>query len=172
VKAEVEIITKKELSFSKVTYYSLKFEGEKQTELEKFYERYQETYSESVYYLKFWIAEIGEKFGANTRYFRPEDNAFALPPPSKELQYIDFATPKKDMSLRLYCIVLSPEIVILVDGGIKESDATRDSPSCWKSFMVASNIASQIKQMITLGNLQIKGKTLKRSNSFKLTYNK
>ncbi len=172
MKTEVKIITKKELRFSKVTYYSLKFEGEKQTELEKFYERYQEKYSESVYYLKFWIAQIGEKFGANTRYFRPEDNAFALPPPSKELQYIDFGTSKKDMSLRLYCIVLSPEIVILVDGGIKESDATRDSPTCWEAFMFTSNIASQIKQMIALGNLHIKGRILKREKAFNLSYKK
>jgi len=169
---EVKIVIRKELDFTRVRYYTLRFETEKKTELEKFYENHQKEYSESVYYIKMWIAEIGEKFGAQTRFFRPEDNAYALPPPTKELRCVDIEVGQENMNLRLYCIVLSPEIVILVNGGIKESDATNGSPTCWEQYLLASNIASQIKNMAKQGNLMIKGKLLKRKKSFILTYNR
>src|SRR5690606_31167961 len=103
-------------------------------------------YSKSVYYIKMWIAEIGEKFSAEPRFFRPEDNAFALPPPTKELRCLDIELDQENMNLRLYCIVLSPEVVILVNGGIKESTATRDSPTCWEQYLFTSNISSQINR--------------------------
>ena len=167
---EVKIVIKRDLDFTKVRYYTLRFDTEKKTELDKFYDNFQKEYSQSIFYIKMWIAEIGEKFGAQTRFFRPEDNASALPPPSEELRCLDIDFEKEDMNLRLYCIVLSPEIVILVNGGIKESDATRDSPTCWKQYIFASNIASQINKMLKQGDLVIKGKMLKRSKSFKLTY--
>lgn len=172
MKSEINIVLKRDLDFTKVRYYTLKFGDENITELDKFYDNYQDEYSRSVSYIKMWIAEIGEKFSAETRFFRPEDNAQALPPPTKELRCLDIEIDKKNMNLRLYCIVLSPEIVILVNGGIKESDATRDSPTCWKQYSFTSNISSQIKKMIQQGNLTIKGKMLKRSKSFKLTYKK
>lgn len=50
------------------------------------------------------------------------------------------------MNLRLYCIVLSPEVVILVNGSIKESQLTSGSPTCWEQYLFTSNIASQIKK--------------------------
>lgn len=169
---EVKIVVRKDLDFTKVKYYTLRFETEKKTELDKFYENYQKDYSKSVFYIKMWIAQIGEKFGAQARFFRPEDNAYALPPPSQELRCLDLPLEKENMYLRLYCIVLSPEIVILVNGGIKESDATRDSKTCWDQYIFTSNIASQINKMLKQGNLVIKEKMLKRNKSFKLTYNR
>lgn len=172
MKSEISIVLRRDLDFTKVRYYTLKFGDENKTELDKFYDNYQDDYSKSVNYIKMWIAEIGEKFSAETRFFRPEDNAQALPPPTKELRCLDIELDKNNMNLRLYCIVLSPEIVILVNGGIKESDATRDSPSCWEQYSFTSNIASQIKTMIKQGSLTIKGKMLKRDKSFKLTYKK
>lgn len=172
MKSEVSIILRKDLDFTKVRYYTLKFGDEKKNELEKFYDTYQDEYSKSVYYIKMWIAQIGEKFGAQPRYFRPEDNAEALPPPTKELRCLNIELEKDNMNLRLYCIVLSPKVVILVNGGIKESDATRDSPSCWEQYKFTSNISSQIQRMIKLGHLTIKDRMLKRDKSFNLTYTK
>jgi len=172
VKSEISIVLRRDLDFTKVRYYTLKFGDENKTELDKFYDNYQDEYSKSVYFIKMWIAEIGEKFSAESKYFRPEDNASALPPPTKELRCLDIELDQENMNLRLYCIVLSPEIVILVNGGIKESDATRDSPTCWKQYSFTSSIASQINRMIKQGDLVIKGKMLKRSKSFNLTYKK
>lgn len=171
MKSEVKIVRIKDFDFSKVRYYTLKFEDDIQ-ESQKFFDNYQAKYPESVNYIKMWIAEIGEKYGAEPRFFRPEDNAEALPPPSTLLRRLDKQFNTKKLSLRLYCIVLSPEIVILVNGGIKESQALRDSPSCWKEFQFASNIASQIHRQLKLGLLVINGKVLEKKDSFKLTINK
>lgn len=76
------------------------------------------------------------------------------------------------MSLRLYCIVLSEEVVILVNGGIKESNLTQDSPTCWKQYMFTSNIASQLKKQFNLDHCELIGKRLKMNNNFSLTYTK
>ena len=119
-----------------------------------------------------WIAEIGEKIGATDRYFRPEDNAGALPPEYKVIKTIDQEVSPDQLKLRLYCIVLSEEVVILVNGGIKESQLTQKSPSCWKEFMFTSNIASQISKMEREGNLELRGKMIKRTKNFKLSYKK
>lgn len=170
MKSEVKIILRRDLDFTKVRFYTLKFDGDKKSELDKFYDNYQDDYSRSIFYIKMWIAEIGEKFGAEPRFFRPEDNVSALPPPANELRCLDIETDKENMNLRLYCIVLSPEVVILVNGGIKESQATSGSPTCWEKYLFTSNIASQIKKMEKEGHFLIKGKMLKRSKSFKLTY--
>lgn len=169
---EVKIIKVKELDFTKVAYYTLRFENDSKTELEKFYENYQEDYSRSIYYIKMWIAQIGEKFGAEKRWFRPEDNAAALPPPAQELKCLDIDIENENLKLRLYCIVLTHEIVILVNGGIKESNSTAGSPTCWPHYLFASNMASQLHKMIKDNNLTIKDKVLKKGKKFKLIYNK
>ncbi len=172
MKSEVEIIKLDNLNFTKVAYYALKFKDEDLNELDKFYNNYRKDYSESVDYIKMWIAHIGEKFGATPQYFRPEDNAFALPPTKEKIEYLDLDLDQEKMKLRLYCLVLSEKIVILVNGGIKESQATRDSPSCWKQFMFASNIASQIRKMRLKSNLTIDNKSIIMNNSFSLSYKK
>jgi len=171
VKTEVRIVRNKDLDFARVRYYTLKFEDDK-TELQKFYDNYQTEYSKSINYIKMWLAEIGEKYSAEPRFFRPEDNTGALPPPSPLIRRLEQEIDKDKMCLRLYCIVLSPEIVILVNGGIKESQATRDSPTCWKEYQFTSNIASQINKMKKDGQLQFNGKVLEFGKLFKLTYNR
>jgi hypothetical protein len=172
VKSELKILLERDLDFSNVRYYTLKFDDEDKTELKKFYDKYQQEFLDSINFIKMWIAVIGEEFSATPQYFRPEDNASALPPPTKEIRHLGFDIGAKKMNLRLYCIVLSPEIVILVNGGIKESDATSGSPSCWEQYMLTSNISSQLNKMKKDGHLTLKGKMLKRSKLFKLTFQK
>ena len=130
MKANVEILGRDNLDFAKVKFYTLRLENETEDELTKFYRRYEQAHLQSVNYLKMWIVQVGEKYSAEPRFFRPEDNTKALPPPSKLISSLELDVEKSKMKLRLYCIVLSSEIAILVSGGVKESDATRDSPSC------------------------------------------
>ncbi len=177
MKSEVKIIELENLNFTKVAYYTLKFADEEQNELDKFYNNYHNEYSESVNFIKMWIAVIGEKFGATSQYFRTEDNASALPPnkeaiEKEQIEYVDLDPYQKKTKLRLYCIVLSEKIVILINGGVKESQATRNSPTCWKQFMFASNISSQIKRMELNGALKINDKSIITNKSFSLSYKK
>lgn len=102
MKSELKILLERDLDFSKVRYYTLKFVDEDKTELNKFYDKYQVEFSDSINYIKMWIAVIGEKFSATPQYFRPEDNASALPPPTKEIRHLDMDIDSKNMNLRLY----------------------------------------------------------------------
>lgn len=170
MKSDVKIVLYKDFDFAKVRFYTLKFEGDKQKELDKFFSKYEEKFQSSVYTIKAWLAEIGENRGAQERYFRKEDNVSALPPPTKTIKLLDLNIEESNLNLRLYCIVLSEEVVILVNGGIKESQLTRDSPTCWEQYIFASNIGSQINRQMKNGNCKIIGKQIKRTKAFQLIY--
>jgi len=172
VKFEIEVIEDESLDFTKVRYYTLKFIDEEKSEYQKFIDEYKGEYLSCINFLKLWIARIGEKFGAHDQYFRPEDNASALPPPTKEIRKIDFTIDRKNLSIRLYCIVLSLDVVILVSGGIKESDAVRDSPTCFEKLMFAQSISSQLHFSKKRREWSLKGKDIKIKNNFRITYQK
>lgn len=172
MKSELKIVVYRDFDFTKVRFYTVKFEDEDQTELDKFFDKYQTDYSNSIFYIKMWLAEIGEKYGAEPRFFRPEDSVEALPPKGPALECIDFETTEEDLKLRLYCIVLSTEVVILVNGGLKESQLTQDSPTCWSEYLKTVNIASQINRMERQRQFEVRGKMLKRGKQFELNYEK
>lgn len=162
----------RDFDFTKVRFYTVKFEDEKQNQLDQFFSTYENGYSESIWDLKQWIGNIGERFGATNNWFRPEDNVSALPPPSNIVKKVDFKMKDSESQLRLYCIVLSEEVVILINGGIKESQLTQKSPTCWNQYMFASNIAKQIEQQKKIGNIHLQGKLIKRNRKFVLNYTK
>lgn len=82
------------------------------------------------------IEAIGQR-GALKRYFsRPEKNAFALPPRGKEF-YIETG----DYGIRLYCLVLNPHIVFLLNGGRKHTlKATDEGSGVSRYFYMANNL--------------------------------
>lgn len=172
MKSLVNIIKHRDYDFEKVRFYTLKFEGDKLTLLDQFINNYESDYAESVYYLQWWLDRIGEYRGAKPRYFRHSDNVDYLPPPAESIAIFDSEIERDKMNLRLYGIVLSEEVVILVDGGIKVSQKLRDSPTCQKAFNFASNISSQIRRQKTLGNISLKGKDIILKEGFSLTYQK
>ena len=168
----VKIVPIDNYDFEKVKYYSLKFDGEKESELEKFFKKYENEHSAGLNFIEMWIAEIGENHGAHSRFFRPEDNSSALPPPSETIRHLDVELNEENLSLRLYCKVLSENIVILGNGGVKESQATMQSPSCWKEFQIISNIASQIDNLIVRNKLTLNGKEIVLEKGQNLLYKK
>lgn len=172
MKFNLKIIKHRDFDFEKVRFYTVKFEGDKHNQLDQFFSTYEKEFSESTDFISYWLALIGEKRGATAQYFRPEDNVSALPPPADTIRIIDQKIAKSKMNLRLYCIVLSEEVVILVNGGIKESQLTKDSPLCWEQYMFTSNLASQLKKQFQLGNCELIGKRLKMNKNFSLTYTK
>jgi hypothetical protein len=94
----------------KVSLYSISFAMDKTTEFERFLQKFEEEASLNEDYQKilYAISIILDK-GALERYFRPEgamnDNLCALPIESG--------------SIRLYCLRISDEILILGNGGTK-----------------------------------------------------
>jgi len=170
VKVGIEIVQNGDLDFTKVRYYTLKYIDQDKSEIDKFYEKYSEEYPKSVYFLKMWIQEIGEYKGALPQYFRKEDTVSALPPPAEELRRINIDGYQEKTKLRLYCIVLSPSVVLLVNGGIKESKLLKDSPTCYEQYIFTGSILNQINRMKRYGNLEIKEKDIICSSAFNLTY--
>ena len=94
----------------KVSLYSISFAMDKTTEFERFLQKFEQEASLNEDYQKilYALSIILDK-GALERYFRPEgsmnDNLCALPIESG--------------SIRLYCLRISDEILILGNGGTK-----------------------------------------------------
>lgn len=102
--------------YEKVRYYSILFEGERVTEYEKFILNHvsNQNIKDEFFDLLHWITyHLGERFGAQKKYFRHEGAAEALPPNAQFLD-LDYAE-----NLRLYCCRISDHVVILFNGGIK-----------------------------------------------------
>ncbi|MBR5035226.1 MAG: hypothetical protein IKX71_07950 [Bacteroidales bacterium] len=97
----------------KVSLYSISFAMDKATEFERFLQKFEEEAALNEDYQKilYALSIILDK-GALERYFRPEgsmsDNLCALPIESG--------------SIRLYCLRISDEILILGNGGSKSTE--------------------------------------------------
>ena len=99
-----------------------------------------------------YIQEIGEKYGAHKEHFKDEDAAERLPPPYH--QFIESGEPN-DYGLRLYCIRLTPSVVILLNGDRKTALKVHDCKNCYVHFDRARKISRKINQAITDGFIEI-----------------
>ncbi|MCC6723275.1 MAG: hypothetical protein IT258_02105 [Saprospiraceae bacterium] len=142
--------------FEKVNFYAFQIEGEEDTEPDKFFNRFENELevAEDLNNLIAWIEEIGDKRGAKEYLFRFEESAQALPPSAKFLVEL----PVRD--LRLYCVRLSDEIVILANGGLKTSQKVAESPDLMAKFRFANRVSKCISEMIKSGGFQFAGKEI------------
>lgn len=156
--------------FEKVRYYSLHFEGEKDSLTKKYFDKFKNDakFSEDADALDMWIAQIGEIYGAREVLFRPEDDAKALPPPPAASVAVTSNDYQSNPPLRLYCIRLSDELVILLGGDEKTAGLVKNCPKCFPHFKFANSIANQIKVMIDQGECNIKGRRIQQKRKFKL----
>lgn len=96
----------------KCTLYTIQFQNENESEYERFYNKFKDEaeYNPDLMRIVAFINKIAQN-GAFERFFRPEgkmsDHVVALPVISSKL--------------RLYCLRLSDKILILGNGGIKNS---------------------------------------------------
>lgn len=94
------------------TIYTIQFQGENQTEFENFYNKFKDDaiYNPDLMRIAAFINKIAQN-GAFERFFRPEgkmsDHVVALPVITSRL--------------RLYCLRLSDKILILGNGGVKNT---------------------------------------------------
>ncbi len=113
----------------KVTYYTIRLNSDKKTEIEKFVDRFQNSdYKFDLDVILTLLKIIGNERGAQDRFFRPEKQAHALPS-RNALNSIN--AKSTDFPLRLYYIRLNDQIVILGGGGVKESLLYQNSPDCY-----------------------------------------
>lgn len=91
-----------------------------------------------------WLDNIAYEYGANKDYFRPEKAAEALPPPAVflDIQY--------KYNLRLYCMRINDNIVILFNGGVKSADVAtaQECPVVKPYFEEANRLAIKIEELL------------------------
>ena len=96
--------------YEKVNLYSFQFEDETHTEFEKFLMAFNESYAKDIGTIMYRLERITED-GVFPRHFRyagkPKDRTAELPS--------HFETA----NLRIYCICISPKILIIGNGGLK-----------------------------------------------------
>ena len=135
----------------KATLYSISFEMDGTTEFEKFVAEFEQnaTYNNDYQRIIAALQVILDK-GALERFFRHEgkmnDNVHAIP--------IDGG------KLRLYCLRLSEQIVILGNGGVKTTKKYQDDPKLYGYVMDLQHFDKMLKENLEKGYVKIEEKEL------------
>ena len=157
--AEVVIVK----MFPKVCFYSIKYEGEDKSEAEKFFERFEhdESRKNQITAFQKTLVRVGNAGALDFFFDRHEGFIDALP--SKKGTKLDTpSTDEYDFDLRLFWYKLSPTVVILFNGGIKNSLYMQDSPDLFPSkHREAEKAAKAIYEATKKdGEFHIAGKTI------------
>ena len=145
--ANLELVEQSE----RVSLYSIKFLGEDLTEFERFLQEFRRNAEFNMDYQRILYA-IGRILdnGALERYFRPEG------------KYKDgvCAVPLDSGKLRLYCLRISEQILIVGNGGVKESRRYQDDPLLNGYVITLQNFEKLIRDGIKNGWITIQEKEL------------
>jgi hypothetical protein len=157
--------------FPKVGFYSIKYESEDKSEAEKFFERFENDDSRKDQISAFvkTLFQMGNVTGA-TDFFFDRHEGFIQALPSKKGTTLDKPRTDKDFDfdLRLFWYKISPTVVILFNGGVKNSHLMHDSPDIFPAkFRAAEKAAKAIQEsMKKNGEFYIDDKTIvSRHNS-------
>lgn len=137
-------------STEKACIFSLCFEGESFTEFEKFVTKHKTLYSKELNVILAAINRMLEVSGFLERYFRPEgkmrDNVCALPITSGKL--------------RLYCLRMSDSILIVGNGGVKDTKKYQDSEELSGYVISLQNLENAIRVAVKKGEITIEEHTI------------
>jgi len=127
------------VSFKKVTFYSVK-EIYADEELIWFSDFIKKIENEEKISIREMLKMIGNKYEAGEQFFRHEGQAQALP--SKKVNFIEIKS-----NLRLYCLRINNNAVILFNGGYKDAQKAQDSKISFH-FQQANMISKKILKSI------------------------
>lgn len=134
--------------FKKVTYYSVVKEGEATNMFLEFVNRIaqNESLAKDLQMIKIWLEKIGDKHGAKEHYFRHEQAANALPPP--------FRFTETESNLRLYCMRVNENAVILFSGDVKTAQTAQQCPHVKPYFDDAIRLTKKIDEAMRERRIQ------------------
>lgn len=133
----------------KATLYTIRKFGAEDSETDKFFLRFENdpAYKENAQQLvSFILSVICDAQGAREHFFRFETQASALPPKPSQVRGLAFDF--EEFPLRLYCLRISDELVVLMNGGIKTSSKAQDSPDIRARFSEANRFAKAIDRAL------------------------
>ena len=143
------------IRFKEVTFYTVQFEGETSDLFLSFINSHVKTFKDEISIIRSWIQKIGNQIGAQEQYFRDESfqggDAKALPPPAKFLHL--------DCDLRLYCMRVNPNAVILFGGAQKTAQTAQDCKNVRPHFLLANQITKAIDHAFKNQDITIDLKT-------------
>ena len=153
-------------TFSRVRYYTFWVEGRDKSEADTFFSKFENEaeLANDLTLLVAWLSEIGNNRGAKARYFRQENSAEALPPPARIMSELSI----ERCDLRLYCVRLSEQVVILANGGRKTSRAVQDSPDVWPKFQFANKMAGQLLELMQAGDINLNMRKIENLDEIEL----
>lgn len=135
----------------KATLYSISFEKDGTTEFEKFVSEFEMNAQYNYDYQRIIAAlQIILNRGALERFFRPEgkinDNVHAI--------------PIEGSKLRLYCLRISEQIIILGNGGVKSTKKYQDEPKLYGYVIDLQRFEKILKENIEKGYISVHEKEL------------
>ena len=141
------------------TLYTIQFLSESESEFERFYNRFIDDVELNPDLMRIvgFLGKIAEK-GALERFFRPEgkmsDNVVAI--------------PVVQSKLRLYCLRLSDRILILGNGGVKNTKSYEESKELSGFVLTLQKFDRLIKEGIKRGTVRVYESKIELDNCFDL----
>jgi hypothetical protein len=134
---KAELVILEELQFAKTAFYSLRLMHRDLCEFDDFTKRMRlnPKTKRQLGELNRIIQSIGTKYGATDEQFKRENYAERLPSPTH--RFFD-SDGENEFGIRLYCVRVSDEVVILLNGDMKTSQRTFDCPRCKPHFDLAN----------------------------------
>ncbi len=146
-KTTVELLNESE----KVALYSISFEKDGTTEFEKFVAEFEMNASFNRDYQRIIAAlQAILRIGALERFFRPEGSR------NDSVQ----ALPIESGKLRLYCLRLSDQVVILGNGGVKNTRTYEEDPKLYGYVLDLQRFEKILGENIEKGYVSIEEKEL------------
>lgn len=127
-----------DLCSEKVDIYTVRIDDKSLFEYEEFYNKSFPNHEEEIHFIDNALEEI-KKRGALRYYFRHEGPADALPQnvPNRIVEL-----NPDDLGIRLYCIRLADNVLILLNGDIKTRQNPKECPNVRTHFLFANKLAT------------------------------
>ena len=154
---EVELVLVNDTD--KCTIYTIRFSEESETEYERFYSKFIEDTQLNQDLLR--IVQLVDKIadeGALERFFRPEG----------KMRDSVVALPVLRSKLRLYCLRLSDRILILGNGGIKNSRTYEEDDSLRGYVFTLQKFEELLKEGQRDGTVIVTSQTIETDKTFKI----
>ena len=140
------------------TLYTIQFITENDTEFEQFFNKFKDDveFSPDLMRIVGFLGKIAD-FGALERYFRPEGKSDRV-----------VALPTVQSKLRLYCLRLSDRILILGNGGVKNTKTYEESKELGGYVLTLQNFDRLIKEGIKDGTIIVSENKIETDKMFDL----
>jgi len=134
--------------YNRVAYYSVCLDENEITLYQEFVKKHTLENKNKLYHIQKWLKLIGEKYGAQIRFFRNEAkgaDTSALPPIGKDRKpyYVEYGK-KKANNLRLYCLRANSNVVFLFSGDIKTKNKAQNCSNVRPHFNLANTLTKAI----------------------------